>query len=167
MLFQIGGNIKGGACSEGLALGSTVPSEACGPTNGTTDYPYTSVHEIQVAPMYSDLYPSPKLLATVQLPAQPTLGGGGPAIVDGRIYVPTVAGIAVVGIAPGSNASQPIIRGSERTLHANGLVGFAGPYPEPIAPGGVDATLPPVDTAHPPYPLMLDTELQRLGAYRN
>src|SRR5207249_2245874 len=52
----------------------------------------------------------PELLATVGLPAAATPGGGGPAIVDGRIYVPVQKGIAVVGVdatAPGTCPGAP------------------------------------------------------------
>src|SRR3989475_7831488 len=52
----------------------------------------------------------PELLATVGLPAAATPGGGGPAIVDGRIYVPVQQGIAVVGVdatAPGTCPGAP------------------------------------------------------------
>jgi len=74
----------------------------------------------------------PELLATVGLPAAATPGGGGPAIVDGRIYVPVQQGIAIVGVdaaAPGTcpgAPSCPAPRGSDI---------FHGPYPEPFAPG--------------------------------
>src|SRR5206468_3111304 len=49
----------------------------------------------------------PELLATVGLPAAATPGGGGPAIVDGRIYVPVQKGIAVVGVDPTAPATCP------------------------------------------------------------
>ncbi|MGH7899572.1 MAG: hypothetical protein ACREQQ_16585, partial [Candidatus Binatia bacterium] len=71
--------------------------------------------------------------------------------------VPTTKGIAVVGIVPGSNASPP---------KTNGLNLFAGPYPQPVAPGAVGGGLPAVDV-YGPYPLLLDSEVRRLGAYNN
>jgi len=74
----------------------------------------------------------PELLATVGLPAAATPGGGGPAIVDGRIYVPVQQGIAVVGVdstAPGTCPGAP----SCAAPRGNDI--FHGPYPEPFAPG--------------------------------
>src|SRR5439155_1053560 len=74
----------------------------------------------------------PELLATVGLPAAATPGGGGPAIVDGRIYVPVQQGIAVVGVdstAPGTCPGAP----SCAAPRGNDM--FHGPYPEPFAPG--------------------------------
>jgi len=85
----------------------------------------------------------PELLATVALPAAATPGGGGPAIVDGRIYVPVQKGIAIVGVDPTAPAtcpeapSCPAPRGSDM---------FHGPYPEPFAPG---APGNPVVLPHP------------------
>ncbi|MGH7859822.1 MAG: PQQ-binding-like beta-propeller repeat protein, partial [Candidatus Binatia bacterium] len=119
------------------------------------DYPYEFVREIQVVPVWNDTLAAPVALATVKLPAQGTLGGGGVAIAKGRIYVPTTEGIAVVAVVPGSNASPPIRRGNEI---------FAGPYPHPMSPAL--ATLPPVDPDHP-YPLLLDKEIERLQSYRD
>ena len=85
----------------------------------------------------------PELLATVALPAAATPGGGGPAIVGGRIYVPVQKGIAIVGVDPTAPAtcpeapSCPAPRGSDM---------FHGPYPEPFAPG---APGNPVVLPHP------------------
>jgi hypothetical protein len=129
------------------------------------DYPYTFVREIQVVDMDAHNYANPRdsdivgggIKATVQLPDQPSLGGGGVAIVNGRIYVPTTKGIAVVGLVPGSDASPPQVNGNNI---------FAGPYPEPIAPGAAGGGLNAVDL-YDPYPLLLDSEIRRLGAYNN
>lgn len=143
MLFQLAGTVK--------------------PPAG--DYPYSFVREIQIVDMDAHDYANPRdavvngggILATVQLPDQPSLGGGGIAIVNGRIYVPTTKGIAVVGVVPGSNFSPPQINGNNI---------FAGPYSEPIAPGAAGGGLPVVDPFDP-YPLLLDSEIRRAGAYRN
>src|SRR5205809_6748647 len=73
----------------------------------------------------------PELLATVGLPAAATPGGGGPAIVDGRLYVPVQQRLAVVGVdatAPGTcpgAPSCPAPRPSDI---------FHSPHPEPLAP---------------------------------
>jgi len=128
------------------------------------DYPYEFVRELQIVAMDSELYASPAVLATVDLTApdglraQPTLGGGGPAIVDGRIYVPTTVGIVVIGHEPGSlNASPP---------RTSGMNIFAGPYTQPVAPGALGGGVQPIDKDNP-YPLLLDSTLQRYGLYRN
>src|SRR5947199_346673 len=87
---------------------------------------------IDVAVTPSTTSRKPELLATVGLPAAGTPGGGGPAIVDGRIYVPVQQGIAVVGVdstAPGTCPGAP----SCAAPRGNDI--FHGPYPEPFAPG--------------------------------
>jgi hypothetical protein len=66
----------------------------------------------------------PTLLATVNLPGE-WVGGGGPAIADGRIFVPMMNGVAMIEVVPGSNASPPVARGNDI---------FAGPYPAPVSP---------------------------------
>jgi hypothetical protein len=110
---------------------------------GGPDAPYQWMQEMTVVAADSGLGRVPEVLATVKLPAQATLGGGGIAIADNRIYVPTVAGVAVIGVVPGSNASPPVRRG---------LNVFAGPYPHPVAPG--PGSIPAVNPDDP-YPLML------------
>jgi len=74
----------------------------------------------------------PELLATVGLPGAATPGGGGPAIVDGRIYVPVQKGIAVVGVDATAPATCP---GAPSCPAPRGSDLFHGPYPEPFAPG--------------------------------
>jgi hypothetical protein len=117
--------------------------------------PYEVVRELQVVPVWNDLKAAPVPLATVTLPVQASLGGGGVAIAKGKIYAPTGSGIVVIAVRPGSNASPPKTQGNEI---------FAGPYPQPMAPNA--GSLPRVDPAAP-YPLMLDKELQKLGQYRD
>ena len=133
MLFQLGQNRKLGTDSVLL---------------------YQYVREIQVVPVWNDLQTAPVPLATVSLPAQPTLGGGGLAIARGKIYVPTTQGIAVVAVRHGSNASLPRVQGNEI---------FAGPYPHPMAPA--PGSLPVVDPEQP-YPLLLDRTIEQLQKYR-
>lgn len=61
------------------------------------------------------------LLATVQLP-NVAAGGGGPAIVNGTVYVPA-GGIVVVQIRPGSHRSAP---------QPGPALQYGGPYPDAI-----------------------------------
>ena len=75
-------------------------------------------------------------------------GGGAPAVVAGRVYVPTaitayyrpgqyVGGVAVYSVDPGSGASRP----SEEYL-ALEQGRYRGPYPAPIGYGADDPYLP-------------------------
>lgn len=110
---------------------------------GGPDTPYQWVQEVTVAAMDSGIGRVPTVLATVELPAQGSLGGGGLAIADGTLFVPTVKGVAIARVVPNSNASPPVRRG---------LNVFAGPYPEPVSPGPTALVLVNPDD---PYPLML------------
>jgi hypothetical protein len=109
--------------------------------NGPT---YQWMQEVTVVALDAGLSRVPEVLATVKIPAQGSLGGGGVAIADGTLYIPTVAGVAIAKVVPGSNASLPVRRG---------LNVFAGPYPAPVAPGAEPGM--PSASADDPYPLML------------
>jgi outer membrane protein assembly factor BamB len=69
----------------------------------------------------------PTVLATVQLPGE-FIGGCGPAIADGRIFVPTQTGVSMITVVPGSNSSPPV-------MHGNDV--FQGPYPFEVSEGGM------------------------------
>lgn len=86
-----------------------------------------------------------KLLATVALPSAATPGGGGPAIADGRIYVPLASGGVAV-VAPTASATAP---------PQDVAVQFKGPYPLPLAPTGSELVPANVD-ANDPYPVAID-----------
>jgi outer membrane protein assembly factor BamB len=126
-------------------------------TTGTeaTDYPYDAAKEVQIVERESDVRPAPRVLATVDLPFQPSLGGGGLAIANGKVYVPTIGGVVVLGVVRGSKASPPRTNGREL---------FAGPYPHPIAPAPVAS--PYVDEGTP-YPMMVDKYVRCQTEYRN
>lgn len=131
--------------------------------------PLASYGEVQILDGDSYNYPDPRdsdirgggMYADVRLPAghDPSPRAGGPAVVRGRIYVPTSKGIDVIGLPSvrGGQASPPRIQG-------NNL--FAGPYAEPIAPGSVGGGVPLVDL-YDPFPLRVDSEIRRQGAYNN
>ena len=106
---------------------------------------YRFFREVHVVSAESGINRVPDVLATVVLPTQGSLGGGGLAISDSKVYVPIVGGVAEVAVVEGSNASPP------RRYDLNV---FAGPYPSPIAPGGVDGA--PTVNPDDPYPLMLE-----------
>ena len=105
--------------------------------------------EMNVVRMDNGASRVPEHLATVELSAQPTLGGGGAAIVDGTIYVPTVQGVDVVRVVAGSGASVPV---------PNGNNVFLGPYPVPLAPGSAIPYV--VVDLENPYPLLLDSTVE-------
>lgn len=131
--------------------------------------PLASFNEVHVLEADSFNYATPRdsdirgggLFANVVLPAEHDSSpkAGGPAVVRGRIYVPTSKGIDVIGLPAtrGGQASPARIRGSNV---------FAGPYPEPMAPGAIGGGLPLVDL-YDPLPLQVDSQLRRQGAYNN
>lgn len=127
------------AIASGMLFQTGVTRKAAG-VNGPG---YQWVQEVTVVDMDVGLARVPTVLATLKLPAQGSLGGGGVAIADGTVYVPTVKGLAIARVVPGSNASAPVRRG---------LNVFAGPYPEPLAPGGLGSY--PAANPEDPYPLM-------------
>jgi outer membrane protein assembly factor BamB len=107
-------------------------------------------HYLQVVAADGGVDRKPELLASIELPAAATQGGGGLAVADGTLYVPvqsttasSLNGIAVVKAAAGGPHSPPVRIGTDT---------FKGPYPEPIAPGLPGTLLPPVDPTNP-YPL--------------
>ena len=85
--------------------------------------PTGSGRELQVVSADAGSGHLPTLLATVALPAAVAEGGGGPAIVDGAIYLPSSAGVVIVSVDP-SASSPPVHHGKDA---------FHGPYPLPIA----------------------------------
>jgi hypothetical protein len=91
---------------------------------------------------------APQVLATVALPSGFTSGGGGPAIVDGTVYVPVKNGVALVRVVPGSGASLP----------KPAATVFAGPYPVPLGTGVEQVNMPldPYDPNSPPAPAVAD-----------
>ena len=80
-------------------------------------------------------------LGEVQLSSTP--GGGGPAIVDGKIYVPVRSGIARIGVGADPNRSLPVTSGTNS---------FGGPYPAPLGTGVEQVMMPidPYDADSPP-----------------
>ena len=100
----------------------------CSPEELQSGERFTSVQELVVTLTGGEFDPAPHVWAVAELENAATPGGGGPAIVQGRIYVPTVAGIEVltaVGVAQTPETASPRIRG---------LNTFIGPYPHPVAP---------------------------------
>jgi len=73
---------------------------------------------------------APEVLASVNMPPgiTTTAGGGGPAIVDGAIYVPTSGGIVVIGVDSETPGQSPPFESGTNT--------FSGPFPLPLTPGG-------------------------------
>jgi outer membrane protein assembly factor BamB len=124
------------AIASGMLFQASADKTIGDPTKGET---YGIVKELEVVKVDTG-----ELLATLALPAQPSLGGGGVAIVDGKLYIPTIQGVAIAEVVDGSNGAAPV-------PHGNNI--FLGPYPLPIAPGAL-AHIDPTD----PYPLMLDPE---------
>ena len=143
-------NVKNGRIDAAIASGMLFQASADKSMPDSPGSGYGIVRELEVVRMDTG-----QLLATLPIQwmgqaIQPTLGGGGPAIVDGKIYIPTIAGIAVAEVVPGSSGAAPVPYG-------NNL--FLGPYPLPIAPGGA-GQLPYVNP-NDPYPLMLDPTLPK------
>jgi outer membrane protein assembly factor BamB len=138
-------------------------------TAGTTTVPIASYGEVQVLDGDSYNYANPRdsdirgggMYADVRLPAghDPSARAGGPAVVNGRLYVPTSKGIDVIGL--------PAVRGGRASLpRINGNNVFAGPYSEPSAPGSIGGGVPLVDL-YDPLPLRVNSEIRRQGAYNN
>jgi outer membrane protein assembly factor BamB len=156
LLFQLGVTRR----NSKPAGSETVPNL---PQDQGPDMPYQTKKELVVARMANEYTTTPELLAHVDLPFQPSLGGGGPAIVNGKVYLPTIGGVVELGVVPGSNQSPPLKQGSEV---------FAGPYPQPVAPGAetvgpLHPTAPYPFTDEHPYPLMIDKPVVRcLYEYR-